>query len=86
MNKDPFINIEPDTSPGQNVKKDWEDQEALNLIDMIEQKMNGGIKPMKDQFPGEQDGIDPKDLFESDMINRHKRMSFMERVEAKMKT
>jgi hypothetical protein len=32
--------------------QDTKDQEELDFIDRVEQKMNGGIKKIKDQFPG----------------------------------
>ena len=50
-------------------------QEAINELDIGEQQRVGGIKPMKDQFPGyETRRTSDKDLFNAK--SRHEETSF----------
>ena len=75
---DIFTKIDSDVSRGQKVSKTWDEenyltqqkaikeQEAMNLIDIVEQRLNGKIKPMSEQFPGEIKETKERDVFESD--------------------
>lgn len=78
---DVFARIEADVDRGMKVSKDWDEQacyqqELLNQIDIDEQKRCGGIKPMKDQFPGEGSDINCKlDVLESDKIQRKNQLA-----------
>lgn len=84
---DAFSEIDSDVSRGQNVSRTWSEeqamkqQKAMNMIDLVEQKMNGGIKPMDEQFPGEQEGVSPKDLFENDIMrDKYNTMATLNRL------
>lgn len=70
---DPMKELPPGVDaakPARPFEDKGDELEASSMIDKIEQKMNGGIKPMKDQFPGSEE--------------KEKKLSFMDRCETKL--
>ena len=76
---DVFTRIDADVGRGMDVSKSWDkeaffQQELMNEIDMAEQRRCGGIKPMSEQFPGEEWGTSDLDINEADRITRKKQL------------